>query len=198
MSFKQTRGAHAVARRDGLSCGRATPARPRSCGDIADFGESAASHRPHRGSRTSAGRSAPLPGANGGNNPINATTLDATQRRSSFTMGGFATAMMASSQDDLDCFTGAWQSMYLPGDNVGQPRAFGSSLAILYGLLVTGYMWDPNSATNPTLRPPPEPTAPVAGNLARNGDFDDGILEWSTGNFGDGARRGRVRDAQGW
>lgn len=128
---------------------------------------------------------APLPGPNLGNNPLNAVTLNATTRRSTFTMGGFATAMMASSQDDLDRFTGAWQSLYLPGDNSGQNRAFGSSLAILYGLLVTGYMWDPISATAPTLRPPPAASAAVAGNLVTNGDFDEGIRAWSTGNFPD-------------
>jgi endo-1,4-beta-D-glucanase Y len=126
---------------------------------------------------------APLPGENGGDAPLNPNTLDATRRRSSFTMGGFASAMMASNQADLDAFTGAWQSMYLPGDNAGQPRAFGSSLAILYGLLVTGYMWDPTSATTPTLRTPPPPTAPIASNLVTNGDFDEGIRAWSTGNF---------------
>ena len=105
-------------------------------------------------------------------------------------MGGFATAMMASSQDDLDCFTGAWQSMYLPGDNVRQPRAFGSSSAILYGLLVTGYMWDPNSATNPTLRPPPEPTAPVAASWRATVTSTTGLPEaahWELPNGGPGA-----------
>jgi MYXO-CTERM domain-containing protein len=128
---------------------------------------------------------APLPGANQGDGPLDPATLDATGRRSSFTMGGFASAMMASNQADLDAFTGAWQSMYLPGDNAGQNRAFGSSLAILYGLLVTGYMWDPVSTTDPTLRQPPPPTPPVDGNAVINGDFDEGLLGWSFVNISD-------------
>jgi len=112
---------------------------------------------------------------------------DATGRRSTFTMGGFATAMSASSQENVDEFTGAWQSMYLPGDSIGanntvSPRAFNSSLALLYGLAVTGYMWDPSGAA-PT--PVTEPTLnPQGDNQLENGDFDEGILGWSFANLG--------------
>ena len=112
---------------------------------------------------------------------------DATGLRSTFTMGGFATAMSASTQENLDAFTGAWQSMYLPGDSIGAnnvaaPRAFNSSLALLYGLAVTGFMWDPSGAaptraTEPTLTPPGD-------NQLENGDFDEGILGWSFANIG--------------
>jgi endo-1,4-beta-D-glucanase Y len=125
-------------------------------------------------------------GLNGTGN-LAAATLDATGRRSTFTMGGFATAMTASSQENLDRFTGAWQSMYLPGDSVDGNHAFNTSLALLYGLLVTGYMWDPTAgAANPA--PVPEPTlVPEPGNLLTNGDFDEGFRGWTIENFGAGA-----------
>lgn len=119
--------------------------------------------------------------------PVGAGNGDATGRRSTFTMGGFATAMSASSQQNVDEFTGAWQSMYLPGDSIGAnnvaaPRAFNSSLALLYGLAVTGFMWDPSGAaparvTEPTLNP-------QGDNQLENGDFDEGILGWSFANIG--------------
>ena len=132
---------------------------------------------------------APLPGANGGNAPINATTLDATERRSTFTMGGFATAMTASSQQNLDRFTGAWQGLYVPGDSFETYRAFNNSLALLYGLFVTGFMWDPVGA-DPVAVQPPALNPPVAGNLIVNGDFDEGLLGWRMENPRRSGRRG--------
>lgn len=116
-------------------------------------------------------------------------TLDATGFRSTFTMGGFATAMSASSQNSIDEFTGAWQSLYRPGDNIGaggfEPRAFNTSLALLYGLTVTGFAWDPAGAAP---SPVAEPVLVAQGqNLLVNGDFDEGILGWEMGAFGDGA-----------
>jgi endo-1,4-beta-D-glucanase Y len=118
---------------------------------------------------------------------------DATGFRSTYTVGGFASAMTATSQDELDAFTGAWQTMYLAGDSTGannvvSPRAFNSSLALLYGLTVTGLMWDPAGA-NPT------PVQEVAvteqpGNLLRNGDFEQGFLGWSFANLDDPATAG--------
>jgi len=113
--------------------------------------------------------------------------LDADGFRSTFTMGGFATAMTASGQDDLDNFTGAWQSMYLPGDNL-TPHAFNSSLAMLYGLLVTGNMWDPNGPAPGRVK---EPTLnPQGTNLLKNGDFDEGMQNWSFANLNDPATPG--------
>lgn len=118
---------------------------------------------------------------------------DATGFRSTYTVGGFASAMTATSQDELDAFTGAWQSMYLAGDSIGanntvSPRAFNSSLALLYGLTVTGLMWDPAGAA-PT--PVVEPTLNTQeGNLLENGDFDEGFLGWSFANLDDPATAG--------
>jgi len=114
---------------------------------------------------------------------------DATGFRSTYTIGGFASAMTASSQENLDAFTGAWQSMYLAGDSVGvnnavAAHAFNSSLALLYGLTITGLAWDPSGA-NPT----PVTETPVnaqAGNALKNGDFDEGFLNWSMANLSDG------------
>ncbi len=113
-------------------------------------------------------------------------TLDAEGTRSSFAMGGLASAMTASSQEDLDQFTGAWQSMYRDGDELGEGgavvyRAFNNSLALLYGLTVTGNMWNP-------LGPDPVPNAdpPLTaqpGNLLVNGDFDEGLVGWKFQNI---------------
>lgn len=118
--------------------------------------------------------------------------LDATGFRSSFTMGGFATAMMASSQEDVDRFTGAWQSLYVPGDNIGptgaEPRAFGSSLALLYGLTVTGFMWNPMGPDPVFLNPPA--LTPAGTNQLENGDFEEGVLNWSVANLNDAATPG--------
>ena len=115
---------------------------------------------------------------------------DATGFRSTYTIGGFASAMTANSQESLDAFTGAWQSMYLAGDSVGAnnavaTHAFNSSLALLYGLTITGLAWDPSGA-NPT--PVAEtPVVEQAGNSLKNGDFDEGFLNWSMANLNDGA-----------
>jgi endo-1,4-beta-D-glucanase Y len=101
-------------------------------------------------------------------------------RRGSFHMGGFATAMMASSQENLDSFTGAWNSIYRAGDQFDTDtlRAYNSSLTLLYGLLVTGTMWDP-IGPNPTALP--EPALPPQGaNLLTNGDFTAGLRGWTT------------------
>ncbi len=139
---------------------------------------------------------APLPGENGGNNPLDPTTLNALGRRSTFTMGGFATAMTASTQQNLDQFTGAWQSLYAPGDSSGTYRAFGNSLALLYGLLVTGSMWDP-AGPNPVRVQPPV-VNPEPGNLLKNGDFDEGLLGWTVENYGaTGAAQGYAMHRQG-
>lgn len=114
---------------------------------------------------------------------------DATGFRSTYTIGGFAAAQTATTQENLDAFTGAWQSMYLAGDSTGPnntvtPHAFNSSLALLYGLTITGMAWDPNGA-NPT--PVTEPAlADQPGNLLKNGDFDEGFLNWSMANLSDG------------
>jgi endo-1,4-beta-D-glucanase Y len=122
-----------------------------------------------------------------GNTNLNPATLDATGRRSTFTMGGFATAMAASTEDNIDRFTGAWQSMYLPGDSIDGNHAFNTSLALLYGLLVTGYMWDPTAGT-PNPAPVAEPAlVDQAGNLFDNGDFDEGFRGWTIENFNAGA-----------
>ena len=114
---------------------------------------------------------------------------DATGFRSTYTIGGFASAMTATTQENLDAFTGAWQSMYLAGDSTGanntvSPHAFNSSLALLYGLTITGMAWDPTGAN-------PAPVAEAAladqpGNLLKNGDFDEGFLNWSMANLNDG------------
>lgn len=101
-------------------------------------------------------------------------------RRGSFHMGGFATAMMARSQDDLDSFTAAWNSIYRSGDLINETtlRAYNGSLALLYSLLVTGAMWNPIGA-DPT--PIAEPPLPDRGaNLLVNGDFTAGLRGWTT------------------
>jgi endo-1,4-beta-D-glucanase Y len=101
-------------------------------------------------------------------------------RRGSFHMGGFATAMIASSQEDLDSFTGAWNSIYRAGDLINEQtlRAYNGSLALLYALLVTGTMWNPTGAA-PT--PLPEPALPSQGdNILVNGDFTAGLRGWTT------------------
>jgi endo-1,4-beta-D-glucanase Y len=121
-----------------------------------------------------------------GQGALNAATLDATGRRSTFTMGGFATAMTASTQENLDAFTGAWQSMYLPGDSIDGNHAFNTSLALLYGLLVTGTMWDPVGTADPTPQAQPQ-LLDQPGNLLTNGDFDEGFRGWTIENFGAGA-----------
>lgn len=98
--------------------------------------------------------------------------------RNTYVMGGFATAMVAASQEQLDDFTGAWVSVYKSGDNFGGTfRAFNNSLALLYGLVVTGTMWSPFGADP---RPMPEPPLadPTPGNLLVNGDFDEGVSGW--------------------
>lgn len=118
---------------------------------------------------------------------------DATGFRSTYTIGGFASAMTANSQTSLDAFTGAWQSMYLAGDSVGAnnavaTHAFNSSLALLYGLTITGLAWDPTGA-NPTRVTEP-PLQDQAGNLLKNGDFDQGFQDWSFANLDDPATAG--------
>ncbi|HVZ37260.1 MAG TPA: MYXO-CTERM sorting domain-containing protein, partial [Polyangiaceae bacterium] len=119
--------------------------------------------------------------------------LDAEGTRSTFVMGGLASAMMANSQEDVDSFTGAWQSMYLPGDSVSGLHAYNSSLALLYGLNVTGLMWNPAGA-NPT--PVTEPALnDQPGNLLVNGDFDEGFQGWSFANLQPG---GEANRAQGY
>jgi endoglucanase len=123
--------------------------------------------------------------------PLNGTgqgaTLNAEGTRSSFTMGGLAAAMTASTTpEDLDVFTGAWQSMYRDGDELGDGgaplyRAFNNSLALLYGLTVTGNMWNPMG-----LNPSPNTDLPLGaqpGNLLVNGDFDEGLLGWKFQNL---------------
>ncbi len=98
--------------------------------------------------------------------------------RNTYVVGGFATAMVALEQQQLDDFTGAWMSVYKSGDNFGGTfRAFNNSLALLYGLLVTGTMWNPFGA-DPTRLPEPVLNDAGAGNLVVNGDFDEGTLGW--------------------
>lgn len=100
--------------------------------------------------------------------------------RNTYVMGGFATAMVAGTQQQVDDFTGAWISVYKAGDNFGGTfRAFNNSLALLYGLVVTGTMWAPfgpaaTRVTETALTPP------AAGNLIVNGDFDEGVTGWET------------------
>jgi endoglucanase len=113
--------------------------------------------------------------------PLGDNTATAEGRRSTFMMGGLASAMTARSQADLDRFVAAWQSIYKPGDNAAAnetttPRFYGNSLALLYGLLVTGTMWNPLAAAAPVVEPA---LADQAGNLFTNGDFDAGLLGWT-------------------
>ncbi len=114
-----------------------------------------------------------------GGQPANGNELSSHELgRNTYVMGGFATAMVAASQADVDDFTGAWFSVYKGGDNFGGTfRAFNNSLAMLYGLLVTGTMWspfgdDPAPVAEPALNPP------TPGNLVVNGDFDEGVFGW--------------------
>jgi len=103
--------------------------------------------------------------------------------RNTYVMGGFATAMVATTQENLDEFTAAWMSVYKAGDNYeGGPngifRAFNNSLALLYGLVLTGTMWNPAGA-DPTAKPEATLTPPTPGNVLVNGDFDEGVQGWS-------------------
>jgi hypothetical protein len=124
---------------------------------------------------------------------LNNMTLDATGRRSTITMGAFATAGIAGTQAELDRLVGAWQSLYRAGDDLGpggitQPHAFNNSLALLYGMLATGTMWNPLGAD-----PTPLPEAPLVdqpGNAIINGDFDEGIRGWNMENLGGIAAEG--------
>jgi len=101
-------------------------------------------------------------------------------RRGSFHMGGFATAMIASNQENLDSFTGAWNSVYRAGDliNGATLRAYNGSLALLYALLVTGTMWSPTGPNPSDLQ---RADLPAAGaNILDNGDFTAGLRGWTT------------------
>jgi endo-1,4-beta-D-glucanase Y len=111
--------------------------------------------------------------------PANGNELSSHELgRNTYVVGGFATAMVATSQAQVDDFTGAWISVYKGGDNFGGTfRAFNNSLALLYGLVVTGTMWSPFGA-DPT-RVPELPLSNAApGNLLVNGDFDEGVSGW--------------------
>jgi endo-1,4-beta-D-glucanase Y len=100
--------------------------------------------------------------------------------RNTYVMGGFATAMVALSQEQLDDFTGAWISVYKSGDNFGGTfRAFNNSLALLYGLLVTGTMWNPVGG-DPAAMPEAPLTPPTPGNVLINADFEEGVTGWET------------------
>jgi endo-1,4-beta-D-glucanase Y len=100
--------------------------------------------------------------------------------RNTYVMGGFATAMVAGAQQQVDDFTGAWISVYKAGDNFGGTfRAFNNSLALLYGLVVTGTMWSPFGPAATRLAEAPL-TPPTPGNLVVNGDFDEGVTGWDT------------------
>ena len=117
--------------------------------------------------------------------PANANELSSHELgRNTYVMGGFATAMVAANQQQLDDFTGAWISVYKSGDNYengpnGIFRAFNNSLALLYGLVVTGTMWNPAGGA-PVALPEPALTPPTAGNLIVNGDFEEGVTGWTT------------------
>jgi endo-1,4-beta-D-glucanase Y len=145
---------------------------------------------------TTAGAALPafVPNGGGANNtPLDNATLDATGRRSTITMGAFATAGIAGTQDDLDSLVGAWTSLYRAGDNLGaggavQAHAFNSSLALLYGMLATGTMWSPLGADPTPLQEPALHDQP--GNAIANGDFDEGMLGWSAENLGGAAAEG--------
>jgi endo-1,4-beta-D-glucanase Y len=122
------------------------------------------------------------------NTPLNNATLSADGRRSTITMGAFAAGAVGSSQDQLDNFVGAWQSLYTAGDSLGvggavQRHAFNSSLALLYGMLATGTMWNPAGANPQPIAPPPlAPQDPA--NKIENGDFDEGLRGWKFVNIG--------------
>jgi hypothetical protein len=111
---------------------------------------------------------------------LGANVASAFGRRGSFHMGGFATAMMASTQDNLDSFTGAWNSIYRSGDLIDGDtlRAYNGSLAMLYALLVTGTMWNPIAAAPAPLA---RDAVPQQGeNLLVNGSFTAGLRGWTT------------------
>ena len=100
--------------------------------------------------------------------------------RNTYVMGGFATAMVAGTQQQLDDFTGAWISVYKVGDNYENTfRAFNNSLALLYGLVVTGTMWSPFGPNATAVAEAPL-APPTPGNLVVNGDFDEGVTGWET------------------
>jgi MYXO-CTERM domain-containing protein len=134
-----------------------------------------------------------LPQDAGSTAPLNNMTLSADGRRSTITMGAFATAAIAGDQNALDRFVGAWQSLYIAGDRLGamgaaQAHAFNSSLALLYGLVATGTMWNP-LGDDPVLKQEPA-VADQPGNQLENGDFDEGILGWTFVNISDPATPG--------
>lgn len=115
-----------------------------------------------------------LAGQPANNNQLSSIELG----RNTYVMGGFATAMTAASQEQIDDFTGAWMSVYKAGDNFGGTfRAFNNSLALLYGLVVTGTMWSPFGADPTPLAEAPL-VPPTPGNLLVNGDFDEGVSGW--------------------
>lgn len=111
--------------------------------------------------------------------PANGNELSSHELgRNTYVVGGFATAMVAASQEQIDDFTAAWISVYKAGDNFGGTfRAFNNSLALLYGLVVTGTMWSPFGAA-PAAMPEASLTPPTPGNLVVNGDFDEGVTGW--------------------
>lgn len=115
-----------------------------------------------------------------GGQPANPTELSSHELgRNTYVMGGFATAMVAGTQEQVDDFTGAWISVYKSGDNFGGTfRAFNNSLALLYGLVVTGTMWSP-FGTDPAPVGEAQLTPPTPGNLIVNGDFDEGVTGWA-------------------
>ncbi|MEY2930653.1 MAG: putative b-glycosidase, glycoside hydrolase family 8 protein [Pseudomonadota bacterium] len=115
--------------------------------------------------------------------PANGNELSSHELgRNTYVMGGFATAMVAGSQQQIDDFTGAWMSVYKSGDNFGGTfRAFNNSLALLYGLLVTGSMWSP-FGDDPTPLPEAALQDAGAGNIVVNGDFDEGVFGWEAGS----------------
>lgn len=128
------------------------------------------------------------PNGGGANNQaLDNATLDATGRRSTIAMGAFSTAGIVGTQAQLDNLVGAWTSLYRAGDDLGaggvtQPHAFNNSLALLYGMLATGTMWNP-LGDDPT--PVAEPVlVDQPGNLAVNGDFDEGMRGWAVENLG--------------
>ena len=141
---------------------------------------------------------------NGGgqnNQPLDNATLDATGRRSTIAMGAFATAGIVGDQAQLDSLVGAWTSLYRAGDDLGaggivQPHAFNNSLALLYGMLVTGTMWNPlGEDPSPVMEPVLRNEAPDS--IALNGDFDEGMRGWVMENLGGAAAEGYAIHASG-
>lgn len=113
----------------------------------------------------------------------NGTPGTADGDRSTITMGGFATAgIVAADPNAFDRITGAWQSLYTAGD---AGHAFNISLQLLYGLLITGNMWDP-AGPDPVAQVEPTRVPPAEGNVLTNGDFDEGLLGWNMEIYGDG------------